>query len=577
MHALRGDQQQTLDVVVVGAGFSGLYMLHRLIGQNKTVRLVEAAPTVGGTWYWNCYPGARCDIESMDYSYSFSPELRHDWQWSERYPKQAEILAYLEHVADRLDLRRHIQFATRVTRAAFQAKTASWRLETDRGNVLEARICIMATGALSAWRQPQITGLDTFAGRVFHTARWPAERVDFTERRVAVVGTGSSGIQCIPAIAAEAQKLYVLQRTANFSLPARNRPLQPSERKAFEQGAEDRLRRSRNSPGGIVFDTVPRPVRELEPAALDAEYHRLWNIGGIGFLAAFSDLLTDETANESAAQFVRARIAEIVRNPEVAAALSPHDHPIGTKRICVYTEYFATFKRPNVSLVDLRKRPLMGVGPRSLTFGRESVDYEVQIDDIVFATGFDALTGALTRIDIVGARGIRLRDKWRSGPRTYLGLMTAGFPNLFMVTGPQSPSVLSNMVVSIEQHVEWIADCIAHLDQRGACSVEATPEAEEAWTRQVDAMAHQTLYPRAKSWYMGANIPGKQHTFLPFVGGVGDYRRICDEIVAADYRGFIFANTVPRNPHASWTASLHPVGRAQGIHPARGDRAKAHK
>lgn len=514
-------------------------MLYKLIRQKKTVRLVEAAPTVGGTWYWNRYPGARCDIESMDYSYSFSPELRHDWQWSERYPKQAEILAYLEHVADRFDLRRHIQFATRVTGAAFQAKTASWRLNTDHGDILEARICIMASGALSAWRQPLIPGLDTFAGRTFHTARWPAGEVDFRGRRVAVVGTGSSGVQCIPVIAAEAQKLYVLQRTANFSLPARNRPLQPSERKAFEQGANNRLRRSRTSLGGIVFDTMPRSVSEFEPAALDAEYHRLWNLGGIEFLAAFSNLLTDETANESAAQFVRARITDIVRDPETAAALSPHDHPIGTKRICVDTDYYATFNRPNVSLVDLRKRPLTGVGPRSLTFGRESV----AVDDIIFATGFDALTGALTGIDIVGAKGIRLRDKWCSGPRTYLGLMTAGFPNMFMVTGPQSPSVLSNMVVSIEQHVEWIADCIAHFDQRGACSVEATPEAEEAWTRQVDAMAHQTLYPRAKSWYMGANIPGKQQTFLPFVGGVGAYRRICDEIVAADYRGFVFANT----------------------------------
>ena len=531
--------QHTLDAVVVGAGFSGLYMLYKLLGQNKAVRLVEAAPTVGGTWYWNRYPGARCDIESMDYSYSFSPELRRDWQWSERYPAQAEILAYLEHVADRFGLRRHIQFSTQVTGAAFQTKTASWRLDTDHGDVLEARICIMACGALSAWRQPQITGLDTFAGRTFHTARWPAEKVDFTGRRVAVMGTGSSGIQCIPIIAAEAHKLYVLQRTANFSLPARNRPLQPGERETFEQSADDRLRRSRTSPGGIAFDTVPRPVSDFEPAALDAEYHRLWNLGGIEFLAAFSDLLTNETANESAARFVRARIAETVCDPETSTTLSPHDHPIGTKRICVDTDYYATFNRPNVLLVDLRKRPLIRVQPRSLIFGKESVE----IDDIVFATGFDALTGALTRIDIVGERGIRLRDKWCSGPRTYLGLMTAGFPNMFMVTGPQSPSVLSNMVVSIEQHVEWIADCVAHLDRRGACSIEATPEAEEAWTRQVDAMAHQTLYPRAKSWYMGANIPGKQQTFLPFVGGVGAYRRICDKIVAADYRGFIFANT----------------------------------
>ena len=523
-----------LDAIVVGAGFAGLYMLHRLRGLGLRARVYEAGGGVGGTWYWNRYPGARCDVESMDYSYSFSEELQQEWRWTERYAAQPEILRYIDHVADRFDLRRDIQLSTRVTAAVFDEAAKRWTVETDRGDRVSAGFCIMATGCLSDAQVPEFKGLETFAGEWYHTGRWPQEAVDFTGRRVAVIGTGSSAIQAIPIIARQAAELFVFQRTPSFSIPANNAKLDPEyERRVKADYAEFR-RQARESRAGVVVERTERSALEVSPEERERQYEARWRRGGIGFSATFTDLLTSKAANDTAADFFHAKIRSIVRDPAVAETLLPRQYPLGTKRLCVDTDYYATFNRDNVTLVDLRRTPIEAITPA----GVRTREREYAVDRIVFAIGFDAMTGALLAIDLRGRGGQTLREKWADGPRSCLGLAVTGFPNLFTITGPGSPSVLSNMIVSIEQHVDWIADCIGYLREHRRQLIEATAEAEAEWMAHVDQVGNATLYPLANSWYVGANIPGKPRTFMPYVGGVGVYRQKCDEIAARGYPGF---------------------------------------
>ncbi len=523
------------DAVVVGAGFAGLYMLHRLRGLGLSVRVFEAGEGVGGTWYWNRYPGARCDIESMQYSYSFSEELQQEWRWPERFSAQPDILRYANHVADRFDLRRDIRFGTRVTGVAWDEAAERWTVETDRGDRVTAPICIMATGCLSAARVPDIPGLSSFRGDTHHTGHWPHEGVDFTGKRVAVIGTGSSAIQSIPVIAEQAVRVTVFQRTPNFSIPARNKPMDDAYDAEWKKEYPARRAKARTMRNGIYYNLNDKSAMEVEEEERLREYETRWEAGGLAFMAAFSDLALNAESNGTAADFVRSKIRATVRNPAVAEALSPTTYPIGTKRICVDNDYFEAFNRDNVSLVDIRKTPIEEVTPTGIRTG-DGAHHEA--DAIVFATGFDAMTGALLKAGIRGRSGLPLAEKWEAGPRTYLGLMTAGFPNLFTITGPGSPSVLSNMMVSIEQHVDWIADCVAHMRKRGGRTIEATQEAEDAWVEHANEVAHRTLYPLAASWYMGANVPGKPRVFMPYIGGVGVYREKCDEIAARGYEGF---------------------------------------
>jgi cation diffusion facilitator CzcD-associated flavoprotein CzcO/acetyl esterase/lipase len=527
----------TLDAIVVGAGFAGLYALHRLRGLGLRVRVLEQGEGIGGTWFWNRYPGARCDIESMDYSYSFSDELEQEWEWSERYPAQPEILRYLDHVADRFDLRRDIQLGTRVTAARYA--DGRWEVTTQAGTRYSATYCVMACGCLSTPHRPAIEGLDDFEGDWYHSARWPRDGVELAGKRVGVIGTGSTGIQLVPQLAAQAQHLYVFQRTANFSMPAHNRPLDRDVQRAAKDRYRERRRLARESLSGVPAshpDVLSRrSALEVAPEERTRAYERGWANGGIGAITlAFDDIIVNAEANATAADFVRGKIREIVRDPATAQALCPATHPIGTKRICVDTDYYATYNRDNVTLVDVRGAPIERLTPR----GIETAQAEYELDVIVFATGFDAMTGALLEIDVRGRDGLALADKWSDGPRTYLGLATAGFPNLFLVTGPGSPSVLSNMVLSIEQHVDWIADCVAYLREHGLDTIEARPEAEDRWVAHVSEVAEATLFPRASSWYAGANIPGKPRVFMPYLGGVGNYRTHCDAVAASGYDGF---------------------------------------
>ncbi len=522
-----------LDAVVVGAGFAGLYMLHRLRQLGFAARAFEAGRGVGGTWYWNRYPGARCDVESVQYSYQFSHALQQEWEWSERYATQPEILRYAEHVADRFDLRRDIAFDTRVVSAVFDERADAWTVETDRGERTAARFCIMATGCLSSANRPVFPGIEDFRGEMFHTGRWPHEGVNFTGLRVGVIGTGSSAIQAIPVIAAEARSLTVFQRTPNFTVPARNRPLEAAEVRAVKAGYAELRARARGLPAGLAIEYNPRPALGATASERRSEYEARWRDGGVAFMASFADLLTDRAANETAAAFVREKIRAEVADPAVAELLSPRD-VIGCKRLCVDTGYYRTYNRPNVTLVDVSESPI-----ERLTAGGVRVaggDHE--LDAIVFATGFDAMTGALDRIDIRGRGGRRLREKWLGGPRAYLGLMAAGFPNLFTITGPGSPSVLANMIVCIEQHVDWTAACIDHLRARGLGRIEPRTGAEDAWIAHVNAVAGASLRSTCSSWYVGANIPGKPRVFMPYIGGFPAYVEKCEAVVANGYEGF---------------------------------------
>ena len=535
----RAGAPQTCDIVIVGAGFAGLYMLHKARGLGLTACVFEAGPSVGGTWYWNRYPGARVDIESQEYSFSFSTELEDDWQWSERYAAQPELLRYLNHVADRFTLRRDICLETRVTKAIYDARASRWNVETDQGDQVSARFCVMATGCLSAPKQIDIPGAETFLGEVYNTSSWPEQHPDFAGKRVGIIGTGSSSVQTITQIAPEVGSLHIFQRTPNFSVPAHNGPADPEVFRQWRANREANRQAEREHPIGIVAAVVTdKLVAETPADELRRVYEERWARGGFAFGGAYLDLLITKEANDTFVEFVAEKVRGVVKDPEVAERLVPRTYPVGSKRVCVDTGYFEVFNRDNVTLVDISKAPVT-VTPKGVKSG--GVEYE--LDALIFGLGFDAMTGALSKIDIRGRDGGALKDKWDSGPRTYLGLMVAGFPNLFLVTGPGSPSVLSNMIVSIEQHIDWISNCITDIGGRQQDVIEATVEAEDAWVAHVNEVADMTLYPQANSWYIGANVPGKPRVFMPYVGGVGIYRQKCDEVAANGYEGFVLSSS----------------------------------
>ncbi len=524
-----------VDVVVVGAGFAGLYQLQRLRSLGFSVVVLEGADDVGGTWYWNRYPGARCDIMTVDYSYSWDPELEAEWQWSEKYATQPEILRYLQHVAAKHDLRRDIRFSTRVEKATWDEEASSWRVRTSAGDEITCRHFVMATGCLSLPKVPDIEGAERFQGDVYSTTQWPHDGVDFTGKRVAVIGTGSSGVQSIPIIAEQASQLTVFQRTPNYSRPAKNGPVPQAKLDAYAAGREEFRDAARWSVAGVTLDMPVVGALQVSEEERRAKYEEVWESGDL-LAPSFADILTSAEANDTLCEFIREKIRSIVDDPETAESLCPKDHFYGTKRPCLDTNYFETFNLPHVRLVDLRKTPLATITETGIDTAEESFEFDV----IVFATGFDAMTGAIVAVDITGRDGLSLAEKWADGPRTYLGLTSVGFPNLFLITGPGSPSVLSNMAVSIEQHVEWVSDCIRYMRDEELDVIEPTPLAEAGWVQHVNDYGDITLFPRANSWYMGANVPGKPRVFLPYVGGVDRYRTACDEVAGHGYLGFAF-------------------------------------
>jgi len=530
-----------LDVAIVGGGLAGLYAIHRLRGMGLKVRAYEAGSGVGGTWFWNRYPGARCDVESLEYSYSFSNELQQEWKWPERYGTQPEILKYINHVADRFDLRRDVQLNTRIVSALFDDKTGEWTLKTDGGEEIRARYCVMAAGNLSTPRVPDFKGLKSFRGKWYHSGLWPHEGVDFSGLRVGVIGTGSSGVQMIPIIASQAKHLTVFQRTANFSLPARNAPMEPERESRHKAEYPARRAAAADTPFAIGGHAKPtRSALEVPDDERNEAYESKWQEGGsISYLYAYTDLLVNKQSNDTASEFVRNKIRAMVKDKRTAELLAPKDHPIGTKRLCLDTNYYETYNRDNVTLIDARSDPIAEITETGL---RTNGGQTFELDAIVFATGFDAMTGALREIDVRTTDGpnggAALRDHWEGGPLTYLGLMVSGFPNMFVVTGPGSPGVKTQMIAAIEQHVDWIADCIGHLRKQGFDRIEASPQAEGEWVEHVNKVADSTLYPLANSWYMGANIPGKPRVFMPYVGGFDRYKRQCDAIAAKGYEGF---------------------------------------
>ncbi|WP_170005644.1 flavin-containing monooxygenase [Pseudopontixanthobacter vadosimaris] len=527
---------KSFDVIVVGAGFAGLYLVHKMRELGRSVHACETADDVGGTWFWNRYPGARCDIESIDYSFGFDPELEQEWEWSEKYATQPEILRYARHVADRFDLRRDISFSTRVEKAVWDATASRWTVTTTDGDAATCRFFIMATGCLSQPKDIDIEGIEDFEGEIYRTHSWPHDGVDFSGKRVGIIGTGSSGIQSIPLIAEEAEHTVVFQRTANYSIPAGNGPIHP-DRLAVKDRYGGYREEARWTKGG-----VPGPVgTEFALTVSDEErqerYETLWAKGAITHLSLeFADLMINLEANDTLSEFARKKIRSKIDDPEKAEILTPTEFPICTKRPCLDTNYFETFNNPNVDIVDIKKDPILKIDRNGIATKNGVFEF----DTIVFATGFDAMTGALLAVDIVGRNGRTLREKWAHGPVSYLGLTVEGFPNFFTITGPGSPSVLSNMILSIEQHVEWIADCLNYMSEEGLDTIEATPTAETGWVEYGTATADVTLYPLAKSWYMGANVPGKPRVCLPYTGGVDAYRRVCDDVAAQDYLGFAF-------------------------------------
>ena len=534
-NASLGSSFTDVDVVVVGAGFAGMYMLHRLRSLGYTAQVFESGTGVGGTWYWNRYPGARCDVESLEYSYSFDEKLEQEWEWTERYSGQPEILAYANHVADRFELHKDIQFETRVEAAKFDEEEKLCRITTSDERVTTCRFFVMATGCLSSAAMPEIEGIASFNGSLIHTGRWPKEGVDLKGKRVAIIGTGSSGVQAIPVIAKECEQLTVFQRTPQYTIPARNEPLTP-ERQSDVKSRYRNFREANFSMPQALGSETPKfndSVYDVSDEERSARFEEAWNRGGTLFMASFNDVLVDETANTYAQDFVRAKISEIVEDPEVAQLLTP-EHIIGCKRLVIDTDYFETFNRSNVDLVDVSSDPIVRINETGLATKSSQYDFDV----LIFATGFDAMTGSILKVDISGRDGLRIQDKWAAGPRTYLGLTIPGFPNMFTISGPGSPSVLTNMIISIEQHVEWISDCIVSLDDRGAETIEAQVEAENSWVDHVNSKADRTLFPSCNSWYLGANVPGKTRVFMPLLGFPGYVRR-CEQVVENDYEGFV--------------------------------------
>ena len=533
------------DVAIVGAGFAGMYMLYRLRQLGLSAVIFEAGDDVGGTWYWNRYPGARCDAESLAYSFSFSPELEQEWEWSERYASQPEILEYAQHVSRRFDLRRDIHFETRVASAHYQDDSLSWLLKTDKGDSVNASFCVMATGCLSVPQLPDIPGIKDFKGDLYQASMWPHETVSFKNQRVGIIGTGSSGIQAIPVIAEEAAHLTVFQRTPNFSVPAKNEPLDQNWvddfKKNYRAHRENHKLANGSGFGDLKVEPRDGPIEPILRHQLSEDQatqllENAWETGGAKFMGVISDQLMNEDANRFAKEFVHRKIHETVADQETANLLCPHDHPIGTKRICVDIGYYETFNRENVTLLSVKDNPI-----EQITESGVMVDGELtELDTLVLATGFDAMTGALLKMDIRGKGGLALTEKWHSGPRSYLGIAVADFPNLFTITGPGSPSVLSNMLVSIEQHVDWVIDCLAHMKEKNLKVFEAQSQAEDQWVSHVNDVANMTLFPKGGSWYLGANVKGKPRIFMPYAAGVGVYREVCDQVTAKGYEGFEF-------------------------------------
>ncbi|MGN7868946.1 flavin-containing monooxygenase [Paracoccus sp. 22332] len=526
------------DVVIAGAGFAGLYAIYtaRRLGLDPVC--IEAGADVGGVWYWNRYPGARCDVESADYSYSFDADLQRDWRWSERYATQPEILAYARHVADRFHLRRHIRFSERVTSAAFDEDAALWTITTDKGAVLTARWFISAVGSLSAPVRPDIPGIDRFRGTTAFTATWPEDGVDYEGKRVAVIGTGSSGVQSIPIIARSAAQLTVYQRSANYSVPVLNRELSDEDWAAIQENYPERRRKSFRSGGGSPHEAHPVPFHDVPEAEREAIFERAWGEGGVLFGKVFNSQTADETINAAARDFAERKIRSIVRDPQRARDLTPDDHPIGTKRICTDSGYYDTFNRPNVDLVNLRRTPFEEITET----GIRTTDGHREFDIIIFATGFDALTGTVLRIDIRGPRGDRLQDAWVDGPVTLLGMQVPGFPNFFNINGPGCPGVLTNMILGAEHQVNWVFELIRDAQARGYTMIEARPDAATDWTDHVLAVADRTLFTRGNTWYLGANIPGKKRVFMPYLGGFGAYVGYCDTVRRDGYKGFVLSS-----------------------------------
>jgi cation diffusion facilitator CzcD-associated flavoprotein CzcO len=524
------------DAIVIGAGFSGIYQLHKLRDElGLKVRLLEKGAGIGGTWYWNRYPGARCDSESYYYCYSFNKEIEQGWEWTERYPEHGEIRKYLNFVADKLDLKRDIQLDTKVTSATFDDNANIWTMATENGETFVAPFLITAVGCLSTANVPKFKGLESFKGEWYHTGAWPQEGVDFTGKRVGQIGTGSTGIQAAPVIAEQAQHLTVFQRTANYSIPARNGPVTQEDIKLTRDNYDDIWRRARAGTNGHPFTVSERSALSASEKEREELYEKAWMRGGLRFRATFNDVLTNAKANDTASDFIRRKIKAVVKDAKVAEMLTPRDHGFATKRPPIDTNYFETFNRDNVLLVDLKAEPIVEITET----GIKTTEREYDLDIIVFATGFDALTGPLLSLNIKGSKGYELKEAWTTGPRTYLGLQTPHFPNLFTITGPGSPSVLCNMPIAIEQHVDWITDCIRTMRKNGKRRIEAKPDAAERWVEHVNEAANATLLPMASSsWYLGANVPGKPRVFMPYAGGFARYAGICNEVAEGGYRGF---------------------------------------
>ena len=536
------ETEAVFDAVVVGAGFAGMYMLHRLRGLGFSARVFEAGSGVGGTWYWNRYPGARCDVESMQYSFSFSEELDQEWNWSEKYSPQPEILSYANHVADRFDLRRDIVFDTRVIAATFDEGEKCWRIETDRGDKVLAKFCIMAVGCLSAPNRPAFPGMVDFRGPIYHTGEWPHDGVDFRGQRVGVIGTGSSAIQSIPIIAQQAADLTVFQRTATWSVPARNEHLTPEYLQAAKAEYPALRAKARGRPTGFYFPFNMKPALEAAPEERERQYEEAWQRGGLPFLGAFGDLLFEKAANDTIADFARRKIRQLVKDPATADLLCP-DNVFGCKRLCVDTAYFETYNLPHVKLVDVSRTPI----ERFAADGIEVNGVAYPLDAVVCATGFAAMTGSFDKIAITGRGGLTLAEKWRAGPRTYLGIASAGFPNLFTITGPGSPSVLASMIQAIEQHVDWMADCMAHLRDVGAATIEPVLADEDAWVAHVTEVSTVSLRSTCSSWYVGTNIPGRPRVFMPYIGGFPVYVQKCNDVMSGGFEGFVIEGAAANN------------------------------
>ncbi|QGU06612.1 Phenylacetone monooxygenase [Corynebacterium occultum] len=529
-------QPQTYDAIIIGAGFAGIYAVHKLRDEmGLNVRAFEAGSNVGGTWFWNRYPGARCDIESVHYSYSFDEDLQQEWQWSEKFAGQPEILKYLNHVADRFDIRRSVEFNTRVTSVVWDDESSLWQVGTDDGRTAIARFIISGAGNLSVPKKPEFSGVDDFAGEVYLTGNWPHEPVDFKGKRVGVIGTGASGIQVITEIAKDAAQLTVFQRTPNFATPIGNHPTDLVEEAEQKERYPEIRDASRNHFLGVPYNQVQPSALAVSEQERRKVFDERWNAGGFRlFIDSFQDILVDKKANDTAAEYIRNRIKERVKDPVTAEKLAPKDHPYATKRPPLETNYYEVYNQDNVELVDVKAHPIERITPT----GARTSEGEYEFDVLVLATGFDAMTGPLLSMNIRGKGGQRLEDKWSDGPHTYLGTTISGFPNLFLITGPQSPSVLYNMPLAIEDHVDFAADAIAHLHTHDLHVIEATEDAEDNWVQHSNEVAEATLLPGANSWYMGTNIPGKPRKCLVYLGGAPTYRKICQEIVDEGYRGF---------------------------------------